>query len=73
MYFPVKMDFRGRIYIIPHYLHAQSHEVAKALLLFSRPGIIKKTDRKVIEYYKVMAANYFGNGVDKGSFNNKLI
>ena len=71
-YFPVKLDYIGRIYIIPHYFHFQSHELAKSLLLFSKPGKIQKHDNTAIEYFKVMAANYFGNGIDKLSFYNKL-
>lgn len=71
-YFPVKLDYRGRIYLIPHYFHFQSHELAKSLLLFSKAGKILKGDNEAIEYYKVMAANYYGNGVDKLSFNHKI-
>lgn len=71
-YFPMKLDYRGRVYIIPHYFNYQSHELAKSLLLFAEPGILRRSDTKAIEYYKVMASNYFGHGIDKLSFNNKL-
>lgn len=46
--------------------------MATSLLLFSKPGKIIKSDTSAMEYYKIMAANYFGNGVDKLSFYNKL-
>ena len=73
IYFPVKLDYHsGKISIIPQYFHLQSHEMAKSLLLRSKPVTIQKTDPKAIEFYKVMAANYFGNGVENSSFYDKL-
>ena len=60
IYFPVRMDSRGRMYCSSTYLNYQSCELPKALLLFSIPGVINKanlTDVKYLEYYGV---NCFG-------------
>ena len=44
IYFPLRLDQRGRLYCTPSYLNYQSNELSKALLLFSEPGIITKKD-----------------------------
>ena len=53
IYFPVRLDNRGRSYCKPTYFNYQSTELAKALLLFSNPGIISKNDEESINYFKV--------------------
>ena len=60
------MDFRGRIYPRSTYLNYQGSELAKSLLLFSRPGYINKTDIKV--FYKSLWGLLYGNGLDKKSY-----
>ena len=57
IYFSVRLDNRGRIYCSPSYLHYQSNELSKALLLFANPSIIRKDDLKDILYLKVYGAN----------------
>ena len=47
-YLPVRLDFRGRMNCISQYLNYQSNELAKSLLLFSKPEKIMKTDTKAI-------------------------
>ena len=41
IYFPVRLDQRGRLYCLPSYLNYQSTELAKALIMFANPGKIK--------------------------------
>jgi len=42
IYFPVRLDQRGRLYCSPSFMNYQSNELSKSLLIFSKPGIIKK-------------------------------
>ena len=61
IYFPVRMDTRGRIYCKNNYLNYQSSELAKALLLFAKPGIISKSDLSGIKYLEFYGVNCYGN------------
>lgn len=65
IYFPVRLDQTGRLYCIPSYLNYQSTNLAKSLLLFVKPGIIKRDKPADIDLLKVFGANcYGGGGVD---------
>nr|YP_009327781.1 hypothetical protein [Epichloe typhina]APB96740.1 hypothetical protein [Epichloe typhina] len=42
IYFPLRLDTRGRVYCDNNYLHYKSTELAKSLLLFANPSVISK-------------------------------
>jgi len=69
-YLPIRLDFRGRINCVSEYLNYQGTELAKSLLLFSKPDKVKKTDIISINYLKIFWANCFG--LDKLSFNDRI-
>jgi len=69
-YFPVRIDFRGRVYCEPEYLNYQSTELAKSLLLFANNEKVEMTDIKAINYLMIFGANAFG--LDKKSFNERI-
>lgn len=52
IYFPVRLDQRGRLYTGPNYFNYQSNQLSRALLLFAKPGIITRADLSSIGYLK---------------------
>lgn len=72
IYFPVRLDQRGRIYCIPNYLHYQSTNLAKSLLLFVKPGILKRDKPSDVNFLKIFGANCYGSGLDKKSFEKRI-
>lgn len=70
-FLPVRLDFRGRVNCISQYLNYQSTELAKALLLFSKPEKLLKTDVESLNYFKSYGANCFGNKLDKKSWEDR--
>src|SRR5579871_180367 len=66
-FLPVRLDFRGRLYCITEYLNYQSTDLAKSLLLFSKPNKITKLNLDCIKYLKIFGANSYGNTLDKQS------
>lgn len=71
IYFPVKLDHRGRVYCIPPYFNYQSSDLAKSLILFSKPGILNKNNLEAVKYLKAYGVNCFGGEVSKGSLEAK--
>ncbi len=71
IYFPVRLDQRGRIYCEPLYFNYQSSELAKSLISFTFPGIINRRDTNAIEYFKAYGANCYGHGLDKRSYTKR--
>lgn len=64
IYFPVRLDQRGRLYCISSYLNYQSTSLAKSLLLFVKPGNIKRDKPADVNLLKVFGANCYGNGIE---------
>ena len=61
IYFPSQLDFRGRVYPIPHYLTPQGTDLGKSLLLFSKSETIWNADDA--KWLAIHGANCWG--VDK--------
>jgi DNA-directed RNA polymerase len=72
IYFPVRLDFRGRINCISDYFNYQKNDLAKGLLLFATPGVITKFSTEAINYFKGYGANLFGAGLDKKSLSYRI-
>ena len=72
IYFPVRLDQRGRLYCSPSYLNYQSNDLARGLILFAEPGTIRKKDMASINYLKAHGANCYGGTVGKSSIKGKV-
>jgi DNA-directed RNA polymerase len=71
IYFPLRLDNRGRIYPESVYFNYQGTELAKSLLLFSEPGLLKRDDRQSLEFFFYYGANCYG--LDKKTLKEKLL
>lgn len=58
IYFPVQLDFRGRMYFLPQYLNPQGCDLAKGLLTFANG---KKLGKDGAFWLAMHVANTFGN------------
>ena len=58
IYFPCRVDYRGRVYYMPAYLHPQSSDLARSLLLFKRGEQIM--DEEDVERLLAHGANCWG-------------
>lgn len=59
LYFPHKLDFRGRMYAIPSYLQPQGNDLAKGLLTFASEAPITESNGGV-DWLAIHTANTFG-------------
>ena len=69
IYFPLQLDFRGRVYCIPAFLNYQSVGGAKALLNFAKGKEITEENRGAF-WLAVHGCNMFGN--DKISLHERV-
>jgi DNA-directed RNA polymerase len=71
-YFPIRLDFRGRLYCTTDFLKYQGTELAKSLLLFYEGEKVYISDIKSIKFLKIFGANNFGNKLNKESFDDRI-
>lgn len=59
---------------MPDYFNYQTTDLAKSLLLFANPGIIKRDENMSEDIYflKVFGANCYGHNLDKKSFEHRV-
>lgn len=68
IYFPSQLDFRGRVYPIPHFLTPQGTDIGKSLLLFAKPETIWNVDDA--RWLAIHGANCWG--VDKLTLDERV-
>ena len=68
IYFPHQMNFRGRVYAVPMFLHPQGCDLSKGLLKFSEGKPID--DARALGWLMIQGANSFG--YDKCSFEDRV-
>jgi DNA-directed RNA polymerase len=67
VYFPARVDYRGRVYYMPAYLHPQGNDLARGLLLFGDGQQVMDEDD--LERLLIHGANAYGV---KGSIEERL-
>jgi hypothetical protein len=72
-YMPVRLDYRGRLYCITEYLNYQGIDLAKSLLDFSSGEKVLLSDETSINYLKIFGSICYGQGLNKKSFNTRVI
>lgn len=69
-YFPHHLDYRGRAYCIPQHLNHQGDDVRRGVLEFAEA---KPADTdEAMDHIRIEAANSWGNGKDKVSFDERI-
>ena len=68
-YYPSQVDFRGRVYPIPHFLTPQGTDLAKSLLLFAESETVWEAKEET-KWLAIHGANCFGN--DKITFDERV-
>ena len=72
IYFPVRLDFRGRVYPVVDYLNYQGTDLAKSLLIFSNGEKVYKSDIESINYLFIYGAICYGNGLNRKPTEEKI-
>lgn len=72
LYFPVRLDQTTRLYCTPDYFNYQSTDLAKGLICFAKPGVINKSDRDAVNYFKSYGALLFDGNNGKKSIYNRV-
>ena len=67
IYYPHNLDWRGRVYAIPLFLHHQGHDVARSLLRFASA---RPLGPRGLEWLKIHASNCWGH--DKVTFSERV-
>ena len=66
IFFINRIDNRGRLYCVTEYFNYQSTELAKSLLLFSKPNpVYRFGNESDLLFFKAYGGNCFGNKIDK--------
>lgn len=68
LYFPMTLDFRGRVYCLPMFLNPQGADWAKGLLTFSKGKPIN--DERALGWLMIHGANTYG--FDKVSLQDRI-
>lgn len=67
IYFPMQLDFRGRVYSVPAFLNPQGSDFQKALLRFADGKAIETEEH--LEWLAIHGANCYG--VDKAPYHER--
>lgn len=66
-YFPYQLDFRGRTYCIPYFLHPQGPDISRSLLTFAEGRPLGNAE--AVSWLAIYGANLWG--VDKVAFEER--
>lgn len=74
-YFPHNLDFRGRCYPIPVYMHPQGDDISRGLLLFGTKKALRT--QEAVDWFCIHGANNLGKtaqgeALDKASFEERI-
>lgn len=72
IYFPINMDWRGRMYPMPAMLTPQGDDTQKAVLEFAKPQVIETTEQgeEALKWIKIQLANTAGK--DKLTYDERI-
>ncbi len=70
IWFPYRLDYRGRVYSIATSLNPQGNDVARSLLRFHQRTPLSPKDSEAWRWYMIQGSNLMGN--DKVSFDDRV-